>query len=98
MKLLLLLFSFIRFAAPGSTVIRDKATDSQTNAGLIGATILIKELGKAVTSRLYGSFNLKDINPGSFTHIYSYICSKAEDTYNEQTLCRRLKRSEIIPR
>jgi TonB-dependent receptor len=54
-------------------IIKGTITDSKTNETLIGATILIQGTSQGTASDFDGNFILKNINPGSYNLVVSFI-------------------------
>jgi outer membrane receptor protein involved in Fe transport len=60
-------FSFLSYSYCFSSTIRGKVTDTHTGEALIGASVQVEGLHKAVLSGLDGSYIIKNVPKGKFT-------------------------------
>lgn len=80
LKLLLIFFLFSETPLKASTEdntsgnpsISGYIKDAKNGEVLIGATILVKEIGKGASTNIYGFYSLS-LKPGNYTLIYSYV-------------------------
>jgi len=70
--LLVLLFLFSAAHAQEKATISGSITDVETGEELIGATVLVKELGSGTVANVYGFYSLT-LPKGSYTIEYGYI-------------------------
>jgi len=56
----------------GNPAISGYIKDSKNGEVLVGATILVKELGKGSSTNIYGFYSLS-LKPGNYTLIYSFV-------------------------
>jgi TonB-dependent receptor len=76
-KLLQILLPLLFCATIASaTKLKGHVYDKQSGEALVGATVVLENTGKATTTGLDGSFELKDVNPGAATIRISYITYK----------------------
>jgi hypothetical protein len=70
----LLLLSFMSTLAISQTkvTLSGYVKDSTNGESLISASVYVKELGLGTTTNLYGFYSL-NINPGTYTIVYSYV-------------------------
>jgi len=76
-KLLQLLFSLLFCTTiAGASTLKGHVYDQRSGEPLVGATIILDKTGKAVSTGLDGSFELKDLEQGPVTIRISYITYK----------------------
>jgi TonB-dependent receptor len=71
-----LLFLLLCVTAANATKLKGNVYDRKTGEPLVGATVSLDKTGKATTTGLDGSFELKDVPKGHFTLKVSYIMFK----------------------
>lgn len=76
-SLIVCLFMFcIATYGRNKITISGRVTDAKTGEELLGASVFIKEIGKGVTTNLYGYYSIT-IEQGKYTIIYNYIGYKS---------------------
>ncbi|QIL38208.1 TonB-dependent receptor [Pedobacter sp. HDW13] len=76
---LLLLFLFMLFASNGyAQTIRGKVTDIVTKEPVIGASVFLKDNGKAVFVQLDGNYQLKNLKSGDYVLEIHYVSYKTK--------------------
>lgn len=71
--LFFVIFSITGFAQQNGSIIGSITDKEMNNEPLPFANIIIKGLNKGTTSDIDGNFELKDVDPGIYTLIFSYV-------------------------
>ncbi|MDR6941064.1 TonB-dependent receptor [Mucilaginibacter pocheonensis] len=71
-----LLFMLLCVTAANATKLKGHVYDRKTGEPMVGATVSLDKTGKATTTGLDGSFELKDVPKGSFSLRVSYVMYK----------------------
>lgn len=84
-----ILFSALfHFAFSGSGIIQGKVSDAATGETLVGATVIIQGTLTSTNTNLDGIFEFKNISPGNYNIIVSYI------SYDKKILTVELESSQ----
>src|ERR1700754_137516 len=71
-----LLFLLLCVTAANATKLKGNVYDRKTGEPMVGATVSLDKTGKATTTGLDGSFELKDVPKGHFALKVSYVMYK----------------------
>jgi hypothetical protein len=71
--LIFTLFLFLNLSFAQNGTLKGTVTDAETGETLIGATVLIQGTTKGTVTDIDGNFTLKEITPGSYNLVISYV-------------------------